>query len=1108
MYERIVYTSRAYSASLSTGLQLLANIFAEWRHLFVWRYGPAIAGYSLHASLALLELVLPLVFLIKVTVSQLVAIFGPPQPGTTMHLAYNFEPPPGLIIVLCWLLVLSAFRTWKYWAYYVHMPFAYLFSWVLRTDTATRPPARFDPDHLRSTFNSTPMPQATKQKNHTHPWSAADRNAFSLFAERLARSLGLIPYFYQMSASDQRKGRSGSRKYYWAKDLLSEEEPFNPPPNALLVLVDVDYYVDMPAFLNEHHYPVLLYTLQPQAVAAEFDEVSYYFNRDNSLTYHVTGSGVYSHAVWNYQHDAFMANVYAFPGFLSRMFSYAFGHAPTIAQASIHCDRKGMGQHHECILLTPTRWWNNVFRMRPAEYQAADLRRYEVVDGDFTRMRVKREKHMMMSTGRPGELNAALMPVFEDDAIASLARTTGSLIKAGLNFGQVQQFFHGKDEQAAAAILYEYHLLRSPKFFLTSFPVEEAIRNYQYANEHGYNFTAKHGMHQFMNPFFVDAACVADVTAGNERAGVQLRVIDAQSNVTAGPFLLNAIETYLQIFLPKELMQKLVPVTDEEVYERQDTARQRAQLDKNHGLWRGKRVLKVFGKKETHEKVTPERIITTYNSKDKQEYAKFIYALSDYVCKFPWYAFSKTPLQVAESVVAVCRRADFVCNTDFSKFDGHVSPVLRELERQLLARAFHPDYAARLTDLHNAQYDLDAYGAMGTTYHLGSGRGSGSMETSVFNTIAGHFFQYLACISTRESSKPSAFTDPMSAFYNASLHGGDDGLVANIPEASLRRAAELIGQKLTVQIVERGSLGVKFLARIYGPRVWYGDPTSMCDLRRQLVKFHTTVVHPDAVTPKQKLLEKARSYWLTDRNTPIIGDFCIRALELSGRPQALEETALPVGDQAWLPDPLSQYVRFGTETNDLSVQYPNSRADWMNTIVLQQFPYAAFGPWDTWLQSTCDSVDQLLQMPPVGWFPTAPRPSDPPNVLVSGVITNPTAEAKAAPQKDDTKAKPSNRSRPQFEKKGKPAEKRGPPPNPKNQKRQESASDETNNSSPAAHFGKAPKRGRTPDRNGRAHGEAKSRGPPRMTDRQILDAIDAAFAGGVGNGQPPATRGG
>jgi hypothetical protein len=189
----------------------------------------------------------------------------------------------------------------------------------------------------------------------------------------------------------------------------------------------------------------------------------------------------------------------------------------------------------------------------------------------------------------------------------------------------------------------------------------------------------------------------------------------------------------------------------------------------------------------------------------------------------------------------------------------------------------------------------------------------------------------------------------------------------------------MIGQVLTVEKVKKNCLGVKFLARVYSPDVWCGDVNTCCDLPRQLTKLHVTVQLGHGVTPIMKLLEKCRAYWLTDKNTPILGDFVrkVRFL-LNGEFEANPATA-PM--RAWC-------TSFSSET-----QYRNEPAEWMKEYIDSVMPTCDFKRFMTWLEKV-NSLQAMLT-PPMLQEPTEAKPKSP--VVVNGVIVGDKPPVKPKP---------------------------------------------------------------------------------------------------------------
>lgn len=819
-----------------------------------------------------------------------------------------------------------------------------------------------DPHVLRGAFNALPIPTVKPHSHHTHGLSAADRSTVSLFAEMYADSIGLVPYFYQRSFADVRKGRAGSRDHYWAKDLTCPESFYDPPPNALLVLIDVDPYVEMPEFMTTNFLPILIYTFQPKAVSAVDGEVAYTFLADGQATYSVTGGGKYTHKVWNYSQDhCIVTNG-----------PRSFFNPLPISSAWL-IDRQACADHHEVILLTPiARIATQPFFLR-REIQGSPLTRFAPVDGDFLRLQFHAVAGFTVSTGRVGGHAQATVTKQVDEAIASSARTTKIFTLA-----HVEQHMEGK-QRVAAQILFEYHQQRTPKYLSTAYPLEASVHHYQYESSRGYDFDAKPAQSPFMHPI-IPGAYIPQRCRGNEEAAVRERVTNVASTIQPDTFTLGLMREFAEMLIPEP--HRLHPGSLEEVWERQDRPTQRAIIDKANSLAFLKRTNQFFMKAESYGTTKPPRVISTVNPKDKVSYSQIIYAFGAVFDDQPWYAFSKKPSEIAARVAAVCSGAkSHVLNSDLSKFDGRLSPLLRQLELMLLQRAFHSDYADMIYELHSSQYGLPSYGPFGTNFAAGTARMSGSPETARMNTLCNTFIVFIALRMSRQDPQYlSPFLTAQQAFQRLGIYGGDDGLTADVSVEMLTQAAARVGQKTTCEPIQVGDLGVKFLARIYGPLVWFGNPSSCCDLPRQLVKFHVSG-HLD-VTPERKLMEKARSFYLSDANTPVLGSYCSAILSCT------EEGT------AKLPEP-EVFARFGTSDNRPEIQYPNDNYDgWMFAYAERALPNADFGLWESWLDAVLDVPEdsarlQRLLSPIVLCHEVGEPEPIPPNVMVDGHIPEP-----------------------------------------------------------------------------------------------------------------------
>ena len=780
---------------------------------------------------------------------------------------------------------------------------------------------RLHPETIRDKFSTIPTIEVKSPKNHTHAEAAANRSSCSVWMEKFSSSLGCNAYFYQRSRSDERNGRQGSRAFYWAKDLNAQATLFTLPDNPVICMVDVDEYVDMPRFLTTHAHPVLIYTFQPSKVCRTDKNYSYTFKKNNCVSYRVTGGGYYEHLVWNYSTDHLAAIVYwcGIP----------------VACTSYLVDRRKTAEDHEMILLTPQGSWNGVGAVLYWFLYSTPLARLRVAQGDFLRLRVFSENGLHMSTGIAEAYNCATIPVAIDDTIASIARTN----KHDLAMPHVMSFVDGDRE--ASSVLLEYHrskILTKPD---TVCPVDMGIRRYQF-DPRNFDSGAKPGMIPFMQPL-VHEAFVPDRTLGNEERCVAGRIEEVRpAELATTPFLEKVMAEFVSLLIPSA--GQLHPTDYDEVLNRQPKPSQRMILEMAESML-PERMVKMFIKKEPYLKPGDPRPISQINGVDKRDYSQFIYSFEKVLKQQRWYAFARTPKDIAYRVAEVCSKAKTVINTDFSRFDGHVSNLLRDLERMALLRAFAPQHHPRLLELHRSQYGLKAVATFGTWYVTEYSRASGSPETSLLNSLVNAFVAFL---TLRKTKRNGLYLNAEEAFIGLGIYGGDDGLTADTEEATYVAAASMIGQKLTAEPVKRGKLGVKFLARIYSPHVWYGDANSCCDIVRQLSKFHVTVALPPGIGPIDKFVQKARSYVLSDENTPVIGLLCVKGLNLGGISIA-RKPGMEAMD-TWL----SRY--------DKDCQYPNEAGDWMLDYVTFVFPTFDFDRFAKWI-TDCKTVQDLLTPP-------------------------------------------------------------------------------------------------------------------------------------------------
>lgn len=803
-------------------------------------------------------------------------------------------------------------------------------------------------DVVRDAFSSTCVPEPSPVLGHTHPDAAAYRSSATMFARNLAASIGARLYSVQMSKADQRRGIKGSRSWHWAKDTNVSPGSDNPNPSDVLYICDTDYYMRMDRLLRNHFKPVVLYTAVPDTAASTVDNTSISFNEKGELVTLVSGGGKYVHRLWDYGHDSLLITKY----FLGIPYEYK----------TYAVERKQVTTNRQVILIAPLKRFSGMSALFASFIlNGPPLTRFNPIqiapDGQkFVRLTVKTINSLLVSTGRPDSMLCATIDSSLDQAIATVAR----LGTTNLMLPTVASWL-GKESRESAALLTEYHRACTSWKGPTTFPLEKSVRAYSY-DTRKVLVEARPKLQAFMCPI-VHGAFAPSVNKEAEERCVEGRITSLRKpEPRSHTFREQCVAEFAELV---SAGMTLEPVCYETVDNKQTSATQKLSLRK--AVVAGpmiKRVLKCFLKSEAYGDVKDPRNISTYNDLDKLSMATYALALSEHCKKFPWYGPGKTPKEIAQRVVEICTQpvnglpVEFVNVSDFHRMDGTVSYTLRSVERAVVMRMF-PNHRTVLNELLKRNVDNHGTLPLGTTFNQGPSHGSGCSATSLFQTLRAAFTSYLAYRHQRDASGRGFSME--NAFDSLGIHLGDDGLDANLQTDSHEWAARLVGLELEANTVARGAAGVNFLARYYSQQVWTGSPDSMCDIRRQLSKFHTTVRLPDNVKPEHKLVEKSMAYVASDGNTPVIGPLCKKVLLLSSfRPTT------PLGVANW-------WSRF-----EASQQYPNANiGGWMDVEFSRQFEEFDHCIFDNWL-SCATTVEELLAPP----LCAEPKPATPTTVDV------------------------------------------------------------------------------------------------------------------------------
>lgn len=774
---------------------------------------------------------------------------------------------------------------------------------------------------LRDAFNSTPLFEVQPNPNHSHGRSASVRTEVVRFTQNVAFAAGLETYCYQMSNRDQSNNMRGERIYYWAKDVAVLPQYDEVCPTDLITMVDVDYYLDMNERLVNNPKPHLLYTVVPETAGRTTQEYSYSFTEDNKIRMTVSGGASYEHELYNYCVDWFT---------VTRKNWFGIPVATVVYDV---CMRR-TSPDRAAVMLSPMRAHYGLAAIF-SHYMGRPLERLKTyVHGGFSKVRINHDGNRTTSVARAGSETSCTITT---DTFNILKSTRNISPQTKLSLYQVKQ--HISNDNTASPILVDYfNNTVDPSYpELWSKPRVEMVK---------FSFITpgpsdKPSMVAFGAPM-VPPAFVPLLTPDNADQAIRGRVIFPREQVAkvVGEFKmteskLRAAREFVQRLVPKPGIG--VPLDYDSVAEKQARPGQKKDLQDANFTNVFVNIVVSFMKKEAYGKPTDPRNITTFQPKSKIDYAAFMYPIMDHLKTYPFYAFGITPLEVATRVASIAQRSSLVVCPDISRMDGYVNAFCRLLEQAVGLRFFAPEHAAAFAEAHSEAFDNIGVTSAGTKYDQGKSRGSGEMGTSSWNTVINLFILYLAAYRTT-----SCFDAAWKVLTEQVLAGGDDGLVGDVPEAQIIRAARDVGFIMKTPTYTRGEVGVNFLARVYGPDVWNGDPTSMCSLRRQCEKFHLTPAVP--LSAADKLCEKAVSFSLTDSQTPVIGNLVTKVLKL--RP-------------GYVPSGLLS--RYG-DNHAIGEQYPNGYDDWMMQVAEEELPLVNISALLSAIDSAA-SLDDLLHLP-------------------------------------------------------------------------------------------------------------------------------------------------
>ncbi|AYN74005.1 protein A [Pseudodiaptomus annandalei nervous necrosis virus] len=715
------------------------------------------------------------------------------------------------------------------------------------------------------------------RKGHSHQEAATERNSATETMLGVVEKCGYEPYV--ISPSPREVGYHGSRQFYSLADFRQDYRRDDITDRHIIVMTDVDYYVDMHELIGLG-VPVLLYTFQPSTVSGEVKD-GYFTITDDSVHYRVAGGKDVRHRIWNYNQDTmyvrsrprgFWANlmqilrdvtgVTAICGFLYAKLGIApFGDPVTIFTV----DQFKMGEHRNIVSIVPfATCRSNLLKI--SEYGAElEYMRYQQRNNiaNFNAVTYISENGPLISLGLEGNFASVQLPLqdFENIRTAYELSKTNNLSDTVRRSGRPckEAAIIHKCLQAECAVVSEVvhkpgDLARHYQAVGNAYDTDPAEQGKCYAREYA------------PGPL-TQTAVFPSESRSNELATIDGRIAGPQAKAKSREHITPRMRR-----MAREFVHHLVPIAGTGrpypltyVEEQQTKPLQRARNDANRYHDEFTMMVKAFQKKEAYNAPNYPRNISTVPHTQNVKLSSYTYAFKASVLQHvPWYMPTHTPAEIADAVQNLAASSTELVETDYSKFDGTFLRFMREcVEFAIYKRWVHLDHLPELTTLLANEIQAPAVTRLGIKYDPDCSRLSGSALTTDGNSIANAFVSYLA-------GRMAGMGDDEAWSWIGIVYG-DDGLRSgNVSNELLTNTASSLGFDL--KIVNRAPRGspVTFLSRVYLDP--WSSPASVQSPLRTLLKLHTTC---DTQSEIDNIgWAKTQAYLVTDSKTPFIGHWC------------------------------------------------------------------------------------------------------------------------------------------------------------------------------------------------------------------------------------------
>jgi len=696
------------------------------------------------------------------------------------------------------------------------------------------------PDLRSQLINLKEQVECYMPKNGSHPEAAMFRRAVSEYLTTVVHKAGYTPYYVSRASSDQ---FDGSRYFYHTKDLSQEFRHDPVTDNHCILMVDVDYFADMKAWLRLMR-PILMYSFVPTRISARRSEYSYNIS-DGQVHYYVQGGGEYHHGLWSYMGD--IVEVDFDDGSLGVF---------NLEQRAIPGD-----PDHRMIFLIPIAhvpWPASTLVPR----SGAVLQRRDLTSGYF------------------------FDPITDE---VSVSCGTYSVELPGILYRSIyERLCNKKDAPIVADVermlrdssIPNFQIVAPLLFNSLNVPFKVNVIKTSLMTSNYHPLTEKSLVSEDGKPMGESAssalvypgACFPTNSESSELSTIKGRVEKPKNGVIPPKIYKQYASEFVTSFV--RVVHQGVPWQIAQVKEKQNEPLQKARIEQIEAIvtTNSSNRLAAFVKAEPYATPNDPRNITTMAPSCTLMMSCYTYAFKNDVLKHtPFYAPGLTPQETCTRLATLS--TDGVVTTDYSRFDGSVSKWLQQniVQAAYLRWVKTGSFTKEFIHWFDLVFMQRAQTKAGVQYDPGYGTRSGSPITTDANTMINAFIVFVALRMLKFSVKES--------INKLGVYCGDDGYTPFTE--GLIEMLTLVSKDLglTLEAETRKSGPYSFLGRKFIDPVLI--PDSYQDMKRTLCKLHLVRNGPESL--EQRLANKAAGYLVTDPVTPLLSHWAKRVLAITSK---------------------------------------------------------------------------------------------------------------------------------------------------------------------------------------------------------------------------------